>query len=361
MTIPDSSPSPAAPALAADGRPIAPVLVLSTGRCGSTMVSDILNRHPQVLSLSEFFSTVGMKPFLRRRVSGRYLWRLYSRHDARMRLALQRDFPELLYPVDDPGARFNRQTAPPLALITLPHLTAEYEALYDELEAVTLGQPRQTPAQHFRHLFGWLQQRLGRPGVWVERSGGSLIFCNKLLQAFPDARIIHVYRDGRETALSMNRHHLFRTTMAGLVGGRRLGLDLRRRLSDPRRENFNLWVSTLAQRVLRAEWLPYDKVTLRDFGAFWSALMEKAERSFGHYPPDRRLDLRFEDMQADPEGQLRRLIRFIDPSLEDESWLREVVSIPRPTPSRFAELPAAEQEALNEVCRPGLERMGYTV
>ena len=31
---------------------IPPVFVLSTGRCGSTMVSDILNRHPDVLSIS---------------------------------------------------------------------------------------------------------------------------------------------------------------------------------------------------------------------------------------------------------------------------------------------------------------------
>lgn len=357
MAIPEAS--PAAALAAADGGAIAPVLVLSTGRCGSTMVSDILNRHPQVLSVSEFFSAVGMKALLRRRVSSRYIWGLYSQHDARMRLSLQGDFPELIYPVDDPAARFNRQTVPPLSLITLPHLTDDYEALYDELEAVVLGQPAQAPAQHFRYLFEWLQQRLGRPGVWVERSGGSLIFCSKLLQAFPDARIIHVYRDGRETALSMSRHHLFRSLAATLLASRRLGLDLGRRLRDPQRDNINLWLGMLAGLVVRAERLPYDRLTLRDFGAFWELLTEKAERSFGHYPPDRRLDLRFEDLQADPEGQLRRLIRFIDPSLEDESWLREVVSIPRPTPSKFAELPAAEQEALNEVCRPGLERLGY--
>ena len=323
------------------------------------MVSDILNRHPQVLSVSEFFSAVGMKALLRRRVSSRYIWGLYSQHDARIRLSLREDFPEMLYPVDDPAARFNRQTVPPLSLITLPHLTADYEALYDELEAVVLGQPAQAPAQHFRYLFEWLQQRMGRPGVWVERSGGSLIFCSKLLQAFPDARIIHVYRDGRETALSMSRHHLFRSLAATLLAGRRLGLDLGKRLRDPRRDNINLWIGMLAGLVVRAERLPYDQLTLGDFGAFWELLTEKAERSFGHYPPDRLLNLRFEDMQADPEGQLRRLIRFIDPGLEDESWLREVVSIPRPTPSKFAELPAAEQDALNEVCRPGMERLGY--
>ena len=345
----------------AAGRAIPPVLVLSSGRCGSTMVSDILNRHPQVLSVSEFFSTVGMKPFLRRRVSSHYIWGLYSRHDARMRLSLKEDFPELIYPLHDPNARFNRQTVPPLALITLPHLTDDYEALYDELPPVVLGQPRQAPAQHFRHLFGWLQQRMGRTGVWVERSGGSLLFCSKLLQAFPDARVIHVYRDGRETAMSMSRHHLFRSIVATMLAGKRLGLDMGRRLRDPRRDTGSVWLAMLAGKLVRAERLPYDKLTLSHFGAFWDVLTEKAERAFGHYPPDRLLNLRFEDLQADPEGQLRRLIRFIDPGLEDESWLREAVAIPRPASSRFAELPAAEQAALNEVCRPGLERLGYTL
>ena len=49
---------------------IAPVLVLSTGRCGSTLISDVLNTHPEVLSLSEFFANVGMKAFVRKRPSG---------------------------------------------------------------------------------------------------------------------------------------------------------------------------------------------------------------------------------------------------------------------------------------------------
>ena len=45
--------------------PIPPVLVLNTGRCGSTMISDILNRHPRILSLSEFFSFNGLAAFTR--------------------------------------------------------------------------------------------------------------------------------------------------------------------------------------------------------------------------------------------------------------------------------------------------------
>ena len=35
-----------------------PTFVVGTGRCGSTMLSNMLREHPQVLSLSEFFSMI---------------------------------------------------------------------------------------------------------------------------------------------------------------------------------------------------------------------------------------------------------------------------------------------------------------
>ena len=38
---------------------IAPVFVLTAG--GSTMISDVLNRHPKLLSLSEVFSLLGLR------------------------------------------------------------------------------------------------------------------------------------------------------------------------------------------------------------------------------------------------------------------------------------------------------------
>ena len=40
-----------------------PIFVLGTGRCGSTTLSDILNAHPRILSLSEFISFTGIGPF----------------------------------------------------------------------------------------------------------------------------------------------------------------------------------------------------------------------------------------------------------------------------------------------------------
>ena len=175
---------------------IPPVLVLSTGRCGSTMVSNIPSLHPRVLSPSESLTCLGLKTFRPRRPSGEWMWKLYSRQSYRTRLLLKE---------------------------------------------------------------------------------------------------------------------------------------------------------------------PFDKLQITDFAAYWSTMIGLAHDVLGDLPSDRLLKLKLEDMQAAPEAQLRRLIRFIDPALEDEVWIQEASTIPSQTPSKFAKPDADEQAATTEACRPGLVRLGYAV
>lgn len=339
---------------------LAPVLVLSTGRCGSTMVSDIVNRHPRILSVSEFFSFVGPRAFVGRRPSGEHMWRLYSRPGRPISRLKHFGVPsELLYPLGGPSARFSLADLPPILAITLPHLTDEYHELFDECGPVVRGQPRQTPAEHHRSFFEWLGRRLDRR-VWVERSGGSLLWGARLLHAFPDARVIHVVRDGRDTALSMSRHTPFRVMLAIRNQLKPLGLDPMSWVGSESGSVVAL-LDGLAARLVRPAHLRLDRVSLSDFGWFWSRMIEMGHEVFGHFPPDRLLNVAFEDVQSSPESQIRRIIRFISPELEDDTWLRTVSSIPRKTTSKFPELDADEQAAVTEACRPGLERLGYAV
>ena len=307
---------------------------------------------------SEFFSHIGMTAFRHPYPTGRWMWDLYSRQRTRTRHMLSGRYEELLYPIDNPGARFTSRDLPPILCSTLPHLTERYEALYDELGPVVRAQPRQPPAAHLRHLFEWLLQRFGR-NVWVERSGGSLLFGSGLLRAFPEARIVHVYRDGRDTALSMSRHYLFRLFAATIRTLRSWGIDTMSMIEKRHWGRISPWFEPVVSACIRPERLSWDKLTLLDFGTLWSRMIDIGHDLFGHFPPDRLLNIRFEDMQADPSNQIRRLIRFIAPSLEDESWLREASGIPRPTPSKFERMGAAEQAALTQACRPGLQRLGY--
>ena len=323
------------------------------------MLSNILNRHPRVLSLSEFFSFVGMGPFRRRRSTGNRMWSFYGRQRSRTRLMLRGSYEELLYPFDDPNARYTRGNVPPILCATLPHLTDRHDALFDELEPIVRDQPRQPPADHIRHLFTWLCERFGCD-VWAERSGASLMFAPWLLRAFPEARVIHVYRDGRETAVSMSGHYLFRMIVATTRVLRALGIDIVASMSrGTRGDRIGPWLDPAVSAFLNPDRLPYDKVTLADFAAYWNAMIERSDRLLGNFPPDRLLNVRFEDVQAEPETQIRRLVRFVGSTFEDEAWLREAAAIPRPTPSKFERLPAGERAAVTAACRPGLERLGY--
>lgn len=341
--------------------PIPPVLILSTGRCGSTMVSEMLNRHPGVLSVSEFFSTLGAAAFAWSRPDGARMWKTYSRQSAAVNAMLRdgRIVSEVLYAHDNARSRFQAWNMPPILSIALPHLTDQPEALYDELEPVVQAQPRRPLGDQYRFLFQHLAQRFGRR-VWVERSGGSLMTAAKLLALFPEARVIHVYRDGRDTAQSMSQHHNFRVLLATLKKLRTLGIDPGRSFLKPTEGLAGLAAQSLFFRRLDVPaLLERYPLELADFAAFWSELILVGERVLAPLPASRRLNVRFEDVQENPRETLDALIRFIDPSLESAAWLEDACGMIRPTRSRFAQLSDAEQRKITDACRPGLEALGY--
>src|SRR5262249_4297047 len=123
--------------MTADARTAWPgVIVVSTGRCGSTMLSNMLRVNPEILCLSEFFSLLMRAPFPasywnEAGYCGRLseLWVLLS-HACRRGLCR----PEFLYE-PGPGRRFTSATgSPPILVTALPHLSDDPEGLYDEVQ-----------------------------------------------------------------------------------------------------------------------------------------------------------------------------------------------------------------------------------
>ena len=338
---------------------IPPVFVLSTGRCGASMISDVLNLHPRLLSLSGFISFTGIRTFRFARMGGERMWNILSRQLSGTRFTLGRDHDEPLHPYDEANARCTGSDLPPVLRAAFSQLTDRHATWFDDIGSVVRNQPRQPPADHFRALFGWLSQRFGCE-TWVERSVGSLLFGSVLLREFPEARVIHVFRDGRETAISMSSHCLFRFITANLAALQPLGFDAMKAIARGRYwEGCSMLLEPVARCLFKSGLTRYDRLTLADFGALWSAMVERGERLFADLPSDRLLKVRLEDVLAAPGPELRRLIRFIDPALEDETWLAEAATVPQPTASKFKRLKPAEQAALSAACRPGLERLGY--
>ena len=333
---------------------IAPVLVLSTGRCGSTMLSDVLNTHPEVLSLSEFFASLGMKALARKRLSGEAMWRICCRHSPGLQAMLAGGKDRILYPFDSPQARFSPRNVPSILCTTLPHLTPDYEDLFNELAPLVRGRPSEKLADQYLFLFDWLCGRFGRR-VWVERSGGSLLLGHRLVSLFPEARVVHIYRDGRDTAISMSQHRGFKVGLALMQKLRRMGVNL---FDNPTRMPSPM-LALFLLRFINLEKMMQREFDLEDYGEMWSQMILSGTAYLSSLPSDRVLALRYEDVLERPRQKLRELMEFIDPDLADDIWLDEAARIPRPNPPKYVTLEPQARSRLTQACAPGLEALGY--
>ncbi len=326
------------------------------------MLSDILNSHPDILSISELFILQGRALFHFRRLTGNEMWGIVSRQTRAQRRQLGSHSDALLYPAGTPRGRYAGAEIPPISWVALPHLTDRPDDLLDELEPVIRSQPRQPAADHYRAMFAWLRRKFNRK-IWVERSGGSGMYAPRLARMFPEAKFVHLYRDGRDTAVSMKNHPVFREAMRYVVTMKEYGVDALTPMTGGSGPAFRNWAMLRAQLFLYAVFLFHRtrnrEFALSAFGKFWSDVVDRADRFLDTLPPARVLRVRFEDLQSEPEREIARFARFLDPSLDDPDWVKEAAQIPRPTPSKLGGLAPAERTALTEACRSSLERLGY--
>jgi putative sulfotransferase len=333
-----------------------PVFVVSSGRCGSTLVSNMLRLHPDILSLSEFLIMLMPGAFLggRSPITGAQFWSLLSTPRKRMTL-MQRHgivFDEVLYR-PGPGRRFSLETGvPPILLTALPHLSDEPEALYDEIQEFSMAQGTYGVGRHYIRLFDWLTERLGHK-VWVERSGSSLVHLEEYMANFPGARFVHLYRDGRECAISMGRHSAFRLSMITGELQRAIGVDPFNTDEPPHAEappGFEMFMPDTFDRD--AFW-KYD-VSLEKLGAGWSTQESHALGLMAQLPANRVFQLRYENLVAHPREELTRLIRFVGLPEPGANYLDRAAAIVRIKPPAWPQLPASQRESLNEACKLGM-------
>lgn len=316
-------------------------IVVGTGRCGSTMLSNLLWEHPDVLSLSEFFILVEGQQLHKEVLDGAQFWTRLSTPRAEMTALLRQGlrFPELLYPVSS-TSRYTAETGvPSILLVTLPHLTDDYEAVFDELQQVVGHFPTDSIERHYIRLFEWFKQRFGHR-VCIERSGASLPLVPSLAQGFPDAKFVHLVRDGRECAMSMSRHHGFRLMAASRLEAQRY-----------KAEGIQPDTYELQQRVFAKI---NDAIPIEIFGRLWTNMLLEGIRYLSQMPEERVMTITYEQLLNQPESVLTQLMTFIDPSLIDEQWLRTVATRVRPQSFTWKQLPTQERESLEVACQPGL-------
>jgi len=279
--------------------------VVSTGRCGSALLSQLLQEHPDILSISELFGYVSIKDRLAGRLNGEDFWRRLA-DPVPFIDALARDGlapPEFRYPYAT--GRFSPETGVPfISHVTLPMLTDDPDRLYFWLASIVPSWPDRPVADHYRHLFALLSGRFGG-SVIVERTGGSIRSVAHLRRAFPEARFVYLSRDGMDCALSLRKHDETRG------------------------------------------------IPLASFGEFWSTMTVAGAAELAEVPLDRWIGLRYEHLLDDPTASLRLLARFLGVASPPE-WLSSAAGQVKPARiGTSAMLNPEDFAALRAACAPG--------
>jgi hypothetical protein len=175
-------------------------------------------------------------------------------------------------------------------------------------------------------VFEWYAESQGKPR-WGDKTPGYVSYLPQLLRMFPDAQFVHLLRDGREVVASLSEQ----------------------------------------------AWGPKRPV----IGALWWRRKVSAGRRAGHrLGADRYLELRLEDLIADPETKVNEVCAFLGEEFEPD-----MLDFPARARSLFAEddtvtarvreplvtgvrnwregMSVREQRAVEALCHRQLARLGY--
>jgi hypothetical protein len=238
------------------------VFIISNGRSGSTLVHELLARHRDVGFISNLEDRIPGLPAS----AGRYNNQLYRRVPVWL---TRKD--RLRYAPSEAWRALSREVSPMLASSVRDLGAADAMPwLAERLRRFFLDRARVQRKPVFLHKFtGW-----PRTGL--------------LSAVFPDARFIHVVRDGRAVAASDMQTPWWR----GYEGPERLGC-------GP------------LPAAYAAEWEASGRSFPLLAGESWKVAMDAYAAAREKVAADRWLDMRFEDLVADPAPRFAQLLSFM--------------------------------------------------
>ena len=321
--------------------------VVGTGRCGSTLLSNMLAVHPDGLIISECLGAPDRANAFRPGPVTRDEFKDLMRSNVPViDLAVHRGklTQEQQYEVSD-AENFK---IPAFLYITFPALTNKPDELFMEMMALIETFPTQTMSQHYLQVFSWLQQKFGK-SFWTERSGSSIEYMPQLYGLFPNAKYVHIHRDGPEAAISMSNHFYFQVLVSLFV-------------NPPTREE--LEQTELAGKPIRSDdpisrRLGVDRPSVEQFAAYWNYQLEIGSSIFAQMDGSQYLDVRFEDLVADPRTQMQRIAVLFDMP-DSPGWIDKAAAMVNSAEvkSSMETFKPAQRDSLLKACEPGRILLG---
>jgi putative sulfotransferase len=144
--------------------------IVTTGRCGSTLLSNLLREHPSVLSVSELFSSLHslqVSAFPSGPLSGREMWRIVTtpRPEVNQLMRGCEDGEALAAAGLEPGR------IPPLLMGALRDLSPDPLGLHEDLGAFVRELPSAPAGAQYGRMLDWLCAPAARPGSSTTWSG----------------------------------------------------------------------------------------------------------------------------------------------------------------------------------------------
>jgi hypothetical protein len=327
--------------------------IVGTGRCGSTLLSRMLAENRSLLMIFELFSGLdGERRFESGALDGARFASLLEAETPALTMAMKRgyDIAEVVYPFG-PRARYRREGGLPwIVAAALARMSDDPDSLFDATIAFARTLPTQTLAAHYRALLDWLAARMERR-AWIEKSGSSIEYLPDLHAMYPQARFLHLHRDGREAALSMREHHVYRlwvSMMYGPPAEAHVG-EAELAAVDP---------SAPAKRDDAVTRMLESKPEVEKFGRYWSDLVARGMSCIARLEPEQYMEASFEELVARPESVLADVARFFE--LEDDpGWIARAAALVRGAPPRrYGTLSAADLEHLDRSCEAARRLLG---
>ena len=285
---------------------IKPVVIVGTGRCGTSIFYKILVRHPNIAYLTFLAEKYPSRPYLNR-------WFLHL-----MDLSfIESTFMKKHGPAE--CIEFCAQSNPAF-IISCRDLRDDDVTNRMKIEMVN----------QFKQILTRKRYRLA-----IKRTGWPVM--RYFLEIFPDVKFVHIIRDGRAVANSF------------------LHIDWWRGWRGP-----NGWRFGELPLKYKKEWEKYNKSFVALAGIEWKIIMDAFEEAKKKIPKSQYLEIKYEYFIKDPIYVFKKVLEFIElPYTRSFEKKIKEYKLRNMNYKWRKDLTMHQQEILNEILKTHLEKYGY--